>query len=492
MSDRGRQPVLVGVAAVSQREADVERALEPSGLMARALEAAAADAGGPAWLERIDRIAVPRGFWDYSDPGRLVAETVGAAGARTALAEIGVLQTSLFARACRALQAGEAEVVAVVGGEAKHREKEAKRVGSEAPLSAQCGAEPDETWRPAADILHPVELSQHLGMPVRQYAVIENALRSAEGKSLLAHREEVARLWAAMSEVAVENPDAWSRKPVAAEVIRDPGPENPMLAFPYGRLHTSQWNVDQAAALLFTTEAVARAAGVPEAQWIRPRAVVESNHMLPLVERAELHRCPAFGIAACRALGLADLALEDVSLLELYSCFPSAVRVQQRELGLPLDGARPPSLTGGMAFAGGPLNNFVLQAAVRMARKLRESPGANGLLTAVSGMLTKQGLSLWSTLAGPDFAAEDVGEQAQRQTGTVEVEAGFSGTARIEGYTVLYDRSGPTHTVLLARTGAGRRAVVAATGAALADAAVSRELTGLEVEIAPGEARLAG
>jgi acetyl-CoA acetyltransferase len=125
---------------VSQREADPQRALEPYALMARALEEAAEDAGGRAWIERVDRIAVPRGFWDYSDPGRLVAEATGAKGARTALAEIGVLQTSLFARACQALQAGEAEVVAVVGGEARHREKVAKRAGVEAPLSVQSGA----------------------------------------------------------------------------------------------------------------------------------------------------------------------------------------------------------------------------------------------------------------------------------------------------------------------------------------------------------------
>lgn len=490
MSGSGRQPLLIGVGVASQREADFERSLEPSALMARALEAAAEDAGSRTWLERLDRIAVPRGFWDYSDPARLVAEEVGAKGARTALAEIGVLQTSLFARAAEALQRGEAEVVAVVGGEAKHRAQQAKRAGSEAPTTAQPGVEPDETWRPAAEILHPVELAQHLGMPVRQYAVIENALRAAEGVPLQAHREEVARLWAGLSEVAAANPAAWSREPVAADAIRDPAPDNPMLAFPYARLHNSQWNVDQAAALLFCTESVARAAGVPERQWIRPRAVVESNHMLPLVERAALHRCPAFGIAARRALELAGLELDEVGLLELYSCFPAAVRVQQRELGLAPE--RPVSLTGGMAFAGGPLNNFVLQAAVCMAEALRRDPGASGLLTAVSGMLTKQGVSLWSGRAGPGFAAEEVGEQARRETGTVEVDAGFAGTARVDGYTVLYDRGGPTYTVLLARTGAGRRAVVAATGSELADAAVSRELTGCEVEIAPGEARLAG
>jgi acetyl-CoA C-acetyltransferase len=211
-------------------------------------------------------------------------------------------------------------------------------------------------------------------MPVRQYAVIENALRFAESQSLSQHRDEVAGQWSEMSRVAAGNPDAWSREVVGAERIRDAGASNRMLAFPYTKLHNSQWNVDQAAGLIFTSAAVARAECVPESQWIHPRAVVESNYMLPLVHRAELHRCAAFGIAGRRACELASLLVAEIAHLELYSCFPVAVRVQQRELGIPRD--RPVTVTGGMAFAGGPLNNFVLQAAVRLAQCLRRERDA--------------------------------------------------------------------------------------------------------------------
>jgi acetyl-CoA C-acetyltransferase len=292
-----RRPVLIGVGAVSQREDDPQRSLEPVALMARALEAAAEDAGSRRWLERADAIAVPRGFWQYADPARLVAEAIGAKRARTQLAEIGVLQTTLFARACEAIASGAADVVLVTGGEAKHRASLAERAGGIAPVTEQVGDEPDDVWRPAADILHPVELASHLGMPVRQYAVMENALRFAEGRTPDEHRDEVAKLWAGMSRLAAGNPEAWSPEALEPAAIRDAGPGNRMLAFPYTKLHNSQWNVDQAAGLVFTSEALARSEGVPESQWIHPRAVAESNHMLPLVERAELHRCPAFGIA---------------------------------------------------------------------------------------------------------------------------------------------------------------------------------------------------
>jgi acetyl-CoA C-acetyltransferase len=484
-----RTPVLVGIGAVTQREADPARAQEPVALMARALERAADDAGGRRWLERADAIAVPRGFWDYADPARLVAERVKCTRARTQLAEIGVLQTTLFARACRAIADGEAEVVLVTGGEAKHRSAVAERAGVDAPITGQSGAEPDEVWRPAGDILSPVELAAHLGMPVRQYAVIENALRHAEGRSLEVHRNEVASLWSEMSRVAAENPDAWTRDFVTVDQIRDVGASNRMLAFPYTKMHNSQWNVDQAAGLVFTSAALARREGVPESQWIHPRAVVESNYMLPLVHRAELHRCAAFRIAGRRAAELASLRLAQLAHLELYSCFPVAVRVQQRELGIPRQ--QSVTVTGGMAFAGGPLNNFVLQAAVRLAQRLREEPGGAGMLNAVSGMLTKQGVSLWSSSAGPAFAAADVSAEAQRETRRVELAESFAGDARVAGYTVLYEGDRPAQTVLLCDTGDGKRTVAVGSDPALAQTAVSEEMIGREVRIGSGEVHLA-
>jgi acetyl-CoA C-acetyltransferase len=288
--------------------------------------------------------------------------------------------------------------------------------------------------------------------------------------------------------VAAENPDAWARDFVALREIRDVSTANRMLAFPYTRLHNSQWNVDQAAGLVFTSAALARREGVPERQWIHPRAVVESNYMLPLVHRAELHRCAAFRIAGRRAAELASLRLAQLAHLELYSCFPVAVRVQQRELGIPRQ--QPVTVTGGMAFAGGPLNNFVLQAAVRLAQRLREEPGAAGMLNAVSGMLTKQGVSLWSSRPGPAFAADDVSAQAERETRRVPIAEGFAGTARIAGYTVLYDGDRPAQTIVLCDTADGARAVAVGEDPALAQVATTSELCGRQVEIGTDGMRL--
>ena len=484
-----RTPVLVGAAAVQQREDDFRCAAEPLELMARALVGAANDAGKPALLARADSIRVPRGFWDYRDPGRALAERFGAADVRTQLAEIGVLQTTLLASAARDILEGQADVVLVTGGEARHRAQCARREGSEAPLTRQADIVPDQVLRPVAEIMHPLELRAGLVMPVMQYALIENALRAARGQTPDAQRDELAELWAGMSRVAADNPDAWRREPLSCAEIRDPGEHNPMVAFPYTKLHNSQWNVDQAAGLILTSLETADSLGIPAEKLVFPLAAAESNHMLPLSQRPALHRSFGFAHAGARACAHAGLAAEQLDHLELYSCFPVAVRVQQQEFGI--GASRPVTVTGGMAFAGGPLNNFVLQALVRLAQVLRAEPGATGLVSAVSGMLTKQGVSLWASRA-PDagFAWHDVSEASARDTGMAELCDATQAEACVASCTVLFENGRPARTLFVCDLDDGRRSLAASPDPALAEQAQREELIGRRLRLADGTAEL--
>jgi acetyl-CoA C-acetyltransferase len=479
-----RTPVLVGVGAVSQHEDDPARAREPVALMMQALEHAADDAGSRALLARADSIRAPRGFWSYPDPCRLIAERFGASAARTEVAEIGVLQTALLGRAAADIAAGRADVVLVAGGEARRRSQRARAAGIEAHLTQQSSVSPDSVLRPHAAIVSEREIRAGLARPVTQYAMIDNAMRAAEGISVDAHRRAIAALWAAFSEVAAGNPEAWSRESVSEKAILDPV-RNPMLAFPYGRLHCSQWNVDQAAGLVFCSVATARALGIARERWILPLAVADANHMLPLSERRLLHRCPGFARAAERALAHAGRDLADVTHLELYSCFPAAVRAQVRELGLASD--RPLTVTGGMRFAGGPLNHFALQSLVQLAQLLRAAPGSTGLLTAVSGVLTKQGVSLWSSDPGAaPFAHDDVSEATARESAAMEIADPAPGPARVATYTVVYEGSEPKRALLVADGEDGRRMLASSDDAAFVEAATREELCGRAVRIAAG------
>jgi acetyl-CoA C-acetyltransferase len=478
-----RTPVLVGVGAVAQRESDPNVAVEPLALMIRALERAAEDAGSGQLLERADSIRVPRGIWPYTDPGRLIAEAIGASSPRTLLAQIGVLQTTLFGGAAEDILAGRSDIVLVTGGEAKLRSLNAIKAGVAEALTTQpADVRPDVELAPVESIMHPLEIELDLTIVVRQYAMLETALRYAEGLSPAAHREKLAALWAGLSRVAAENPDAWSREIVPAERVASTANGNRMLAYPYTKLHNSQWNVDQAAGLILCSVETARSLGIPEARWVYPLAVAESNHILPVVERAEPARCPGFAITTERTLERSGRALSDVAHLDLYSCFPAAVKMQMRELGIADD--RPLTVTGGMAFAGGPLNNYVLQTVVRLAQLLRADPGATGLVTAVSTVVTKQGASLWSSAPGrSDFAYDDVSAEVAKAWRTIEVDADLEGRATIAAYTVVHGHAGAERAFALCDSDDGRRTIASADDPDLLAAMERDEFCGRTVQV---------
>ena len=121
---------------------------------------------------------------------------------------------------------------------------------------------------------------------------------------------------------------------------------------------------------------------------------------LPVIARSELDRCRGAQLAGKAALQAFGLTIENVDLIDLYSCFPVAVEIYAAELGIPVN--RDLTVTGGMPFAGGPYNNYVLQATCRMAHLLQQGNGRIGLVSSVSGVLTKQGFGLWSSKSPPE------------------------------------------------------------------------------------------
>jgi acetyl-CoA C-acetyltransferase len=314
--------------------------------------------------------------------------------------------------------------------------------------------DPDELVRPTGEILSAAEIERDLAMPVHQYALIESAIGHAAGRDPTAQARRVAELWARFAAVAAANDAAWDRSGPDADAIGTPTPGNRMIATPYTKLLSSQWNVDQAAALLVTTAETAAARGIPRDRWVFAHAAAESNLMVTLPRRASLHRWPAFE-AVAEALGLTGEGAKRPELVELYSCFPAAVQVQADALGYPIDD--PLTVTGGMTFGGGPLNNAVLQGLVALVEGLRATPGSVGLITSVSGFLTKPGASLWST-AEPDtgFCAFDVTDTATARTEVVPLLPDATGPATVVGHTVVFDRGEPSRAIAIVDVEGGR------------------------------------
>jgi acetyl-CoA C-acetyltransferase len=167
-----------------------------------------------------------------------------------------------------------------------------------------------------------------------------------------------------------------------------------------------------------------------------------------------------------------------------------AVRLQCRELGISEHADL--TVTGGMAFAGGPLNNFVLQAAVRMAQLLRAAPNEVGMLNAVSGFLTKQGVTLWSA-ASPRraFGFDDVTEAVARDTEELALAEHAGGDATCVSYTVQLEGDRPARTLFVCDLPDGRRSLAASADAALAEHAMRAEVCGAKLRVADGIAELA-
>jgi acetyl-CoA C-acetyltransferase len=474
-----RTPVLVGIGVATQREEDPVRAMDPLALMLKAARLAGDDAGAPALLPALDRILVPKGRWQYGDPGRRIAAAVGATRAGTVLSTVGVLQQTLIGMACAAIAEGEVDVAMVVGGDAGFRILRAQITGQALPEPEDAGT-PDLLLSPKEELRHPAELRAGLRMPVGLYAIMESAFRARHGWSVDAHRDRIASIYSRFSEIAADNPAAWTRKAMPPAAIKSASDRNAMQAFPYTKLMCSSWNVDQSAALLFCSAKTAAALGVDRNRWVFPWASTESNHMVPVCARAELGKCPGAGIAGRAALEPFGLAAANLDLIELYSCFPLAVEAYAAELGV--DMGRDLTITGGMSFAGGPYNNYVLQSTARMGQKLRVAGMGIGLVSSVSGTLTKQGFGLWSTTAAPgSFRFTDVTETVARSVSVKPVVMDYVGSGLVAGYSAVHDKSGPPRSIVVADLDGGRRTVATSMDPAVAARMQAEEMCGAQI-----------
>lgn len=462
MNPEPNVPVLVGVGVSQQRIDDADHSSDAAGLMAAAVENATRDAGSRFLANAAQVVLYPRGTWGYADPTPLVLANRGRV--HSIVGDIGVLQQSLIRRACELVSSGQADVVIVCGGEAKYRALQGVINATPVP-EREAVAEPSERLVPSAEIITREEIERGLTVPARQYALIDTALRNAQGLTRDQHRQVLGELWARFSSIAAANPDAWIRRAVEPEDLQSPSARNPYLASPYTKQHCSQWNVDQAAALIICSTAAAVHYGVARDRWIYPHVGIESNHMVSLTNRADPHRSPAVAVAAAALHKHAGVAAADVDFLDLYSCFPAAVRVQQAEFGIGSD--RPLTVTGGMTFGGGPLNNYTLQATAKMAEILRTNPASTGLVTNVSGMLTKFGLTLWScTPPAQPFRAVDISDAVEAATPTTAVDSHYRGVATTISYTVAHGKGGPEQGIVLGKTPDGQHCLATTTSAA--------------------------
>lgn len=425
---RSRRAVL---AAVGEAWNDPASTLADAvGLMNAAAHDAVSSVAAPDLLDDIGLICANVGSDDLKDPAGAAKEYLGMVDATTMVAEIGIPQQRLVSEALLAVETGQAEAVLILGGDAKASTLHARRTDRQHEIPPT-GPGADIHLAPEGEFLAAAELEASLWDPFTQYALMDAALARHEGLTPAEHQQQVSELWARFDAVAVTQPEARFAgrdrrgrpgdsdvRGRSAEELSRITEDNRLLAFPYNKVHSAQWAVDHGVALIVCSEEVARRRGLENLLY--PRVALDTSWGTSMTRRAEPHRWPTMSVMGSMAEEHLGVDLRSIGTAEVYSCFPAAVRIQQRELGLDTEGT--PSITGGMPFFGGPLNHFTYLATAAIHRSMAASGDDLALLTTVSGLLTKGGLMVWGAEPGPAPALiEDVAQAAMAATSTVEV-----------------------------------------------------------------------
>ena len=491
-----RLPIIVGTGQIMIRDAAIEP-LEPAELMAEALRRAETDSGGTGLLTGADQVlTVSELSWRYRNPALAVAERIGASPRRLATSVVGGnLAGVMVARAAADIQAGAADVIVITGGEATRTRSRLRKAGIEPEWSTQSDAiESPESIGDLRPLVNEMENARGVRLPVHVYPLFEVALRARLGLSVDRHIERIGSLWSAFSEVASTNPNAWLRTPLSSSEITTASAENRMISWPYTKRLCSNSQVDQGAAVIITSVAAAERAGVPRDRWVFLHAGAEAIDHWNVSNRVDLCSSPALRVAGRDAFALAGISADDIAHIDLYSCFPAAVQIGAIELGLipaaDTNGAgwggvgstRPLTVTGGMTFAGGPLNNYPTHGLATMVETLRKDAGSLGLCTANGGYTTEHAVLLASTQPPTAGVYRHSNPQAEVDAlPRVECDDTWTGDVVIESATVVFE-DGPTHALVATRTSGGQRAWGMSTDAGFMNAAMTTELVGARAQ----------
>jgi acetyl-CoA C-acetyltransferase len=211
-------------------------------------------------------------------------------------------------------------------------------------------------------------------------------------------------------------------------------------------------------------------------------------------ERDRLDTSPAIKGCARLALDMAVKKVSDVAAFDLYSCFPSAVEVAMKEIGIAEDDPCPISVTGGLPFFGGPGNNYVTHSIAEMMNVVRRKPGSFGMVTANGNYLTKHSAGLYSTepVQGPWRREDPKKLQAEldaRPKQRVEIKP--VGTGTIETYCVAYGKDAPEKAYIFGRldSSGDRFVAMAAHEPALLADMLTKEQLGRRVAVQDKDGR---
>lgn len=449
------QPVIVGVGQLTNRPRSLQDCIEPAEMMAQVARAAEADAGAPDLLARADSVQVVNILgWPYPDAPGMLAGLIGARPSHTLYSSIGGdTPQRLVNETAQGVAEGRIRLALIAGAEALESRRLARKLGEQLPWPVRGSPRRiDGDGRPG---FSEMEARYGATLPARIYPLFENATRARLGHSIEEHQRHLGRLYARFSEVAARNPFAWFPAARSAEEIATVSAENRMVSFPYPKLMNAIIETDQAAAIIITTAATARELGIPEERWVYLWGCAEAVDKWFVSERLNYFSSPALAAATGEALAMAGVSVEDISFFDLYSCFPSAVELAMDALDLTADDPRPLTVTGGLAYAGGPGNNYTSHAVAGAVQRLRDRRDELALVTGLGWFATKHSAGVYGSRPPPGEWRRANAPALQKRLDAMEsapLVDEANGDAVIETYTVAFNRDGePEQAIIIGR-----------------------------------------
>jgi acetyl-CoA C-acetyltransferase len=474
-----RTPVLVSGAQFTQRtarEGRVRESASPIDLLTMVSKRALENAGASDVLAAVDTVAVVRFTADspgdqgrlpkrmYRNPPGTLAKRLGVTPRRALYTATGGNTPQwLVNRTAAEIARGECDVALLAGSEyiasMLGAIKQGIDLGWGKEPDADTGTDPEEIGEMRAGTT-PYERAYGLAFPVNTYPLFENAIRGQKKHTPSEHLSALGRFFSPFTKVAAENPYAWFPTYRTPEEISTPSEKNRFVGFPYTKYLNAVIEVDMAAAVVMMSVGKARALGVPESRWIYLHGCADASDVWFVSERVNFHSSPAIRTIGRKAFAMAGIGVDDLSFIDLYSCFPSAVELGCQEFGIAEDDPRGLTVTGGLPYFGGPGNNYVMHSIATMTEKLRGAPGKFGLCTGNGWYVTKHSAGIYSTTPTPGPWEREDPATYQKDIDSIahpEVVEKPSGKASIETYTAVTDRRGKRFGIVVGRLTDGRR-----------------------------------
>ena len=446
-------PIIVGAAQFTQRKG-TSQPLDSLSLIVKTAQEAIENTKTQKIIDYIDAIyMVNISSWSYEDaPGELGKRLNITPKEKIYLPDGGHSPQMLINRAAKAIASGEHRCVLIAGGEAAYstyrvfnniRPEHWPEKKSPAYMNG-------EHWE-----RYDIENKYGLYWPSLTYAIFETALRASSGRSVEEHRKYMGELFEGFSKVASKNPSSWTQKQYSADEIITPSPQNRLVTYPYTKRMCANNLVDQAGAILITSEEIAESLNIDTKHWIYIMGGIDLKNISQIYLRPRLDSSPAVREGSRVALKQAGLKLSDIDKFDLYSCFPSIVEIFMRELEIKEDDQRDLTVTGGLPYFGTPLSNYSLHAVINTVELIRANPSLKVMVIANGGYNTKQSIGIYGNRAPKEEWGDRDDSKIQEsilKQALPEPEVEADGKLTVEGYSIIYDREGPAKRAVILGT----------------------------------------